>query len=146
MALPGIDNTAYRRESCEHWNQEKHGPLSQPPADHACDRSDGDVAGMVIGRVATHPPRQLPHCKESECQGRDGRSEHITNDRPDGIGREDRAKRRPRKDHYGGYGEYGSAITTTPRLARVASIAAPAGICAASPTSPLMVVINPTEG
>jgi hypothetical protein len=38
-----------------------------------------------------------------------------------------------------------SARTTAPRLRPVASIAAPAGVCAARPSSPLIVVIQPTS-
>jgi hypothetical protein len=38
-----------------------------------------------------------------------------------------------------------SATTMTPRLARLASIAAPAGVCAARPIRPAIVVTSPTE-
>ena len=60
-----IDGLGGNGQHCDHrqhgedWHQQENGALREFITDRSSDQGDRDIACIVEGRVAPHPPRQL---------------------------------------------------------------------------------------
>ena len=107
---------------------------------------DGDIAGMVEGRVPPHPPRELLARVQAQGQGRDCGTEDIADNGHQAVGDHDRPEGRQSEDNGGRDApERQAPGRLTPRFARVSSIAAPIGVWTASPSRPPTIVTMPTS-
>ncbi len=70
-------------------------------ADRAGQQGDGDIAGMVEGRVAPHAPRELLARVEAQGQGRDRGTEDVAGNGHQAVGDRDRPESRPDEDNGG---------------------------------------------
>ena len=77
-----------RGQHGEHRHEIEHGLERPCPADEAGHGGGEDVAGTVAGGIAGEAAGQVLACHQAYRDGRDGRGEHRTQHRHDGIGRE----------------------------------------------------------
>ena len=145
MALGGNGKHRDRRKHGEDRHQQEDGALRERIADRARSQSDGDIAGMVEGRVPPHPPGQLFSRIEAQGQGRDRGTEHVADDRHQAVGDRHWPEARPGENDDRADRQHGKRQHDAPRLAWVSSIAAPIGVCTASPSRPPIVVTRPTS-
>ena len=69
------------RQQGEDRDQQEHGALGKQRADRRRRQRDGDIAGMVEGRVAPHAPRKLLMRIKSQRQRGHGGAEDIADHR-----------------------------------------------------------------
>ena len=99
-----IDRFRRNREHCgrsqsgEDRNHEKDGALREQVADPAGKERNGDVAAVIVSRVAAEPPRQLVSRDEAEGQGRNGGSKSIARHREHAQGERHRPEVRGDED------------------------------------------------
>ena len=87
-----------RRQHGEDRHEKEDGTLREGIADRARHHGDGDIAGMVEGRVPPHAPRQLLARVEAQGQGRDRGAEDIADDCHQAVGDHHRPEGRPGED------------------------------------------------
>jgi hypothetical protein len=58
MALGGNGQHCDSRENCEDRHQQENGALRKCITDCARHQGDGDISGMIEGRIPSHLPRQ----------------------------------------------------------------------------------------
>jgi hypothetical protein len=75
-----------RAQQRKNRHQHENGPLREEVPDGTRRNRDGDVARMIECRVAPHAACQLSTRVEPQGERRDGRAEHVADDRDQAIG------------------------------------------------------------